>query len=193
MNPALLDPYVRAVLEEYGWSVSRRFPFASFCVRVIETGGLSCFDAAWDILRSLGGLKIREQSPSSGLCFLERCQGDWNRLKPVYRKPLRRLQTLGLEDVPRKYTGASFAFDPLDAFFDEEIVLPFRDAEQIAGEPLFPIGSVEPDGVSCVSPGGRVYTLFDDSLFLSGRSAEDYLNGLFLKELEPVPLFKRTD
>ena len=115
--------------------------------------------------------------------------GDFSRLDAPYQKPLRRLHSLGLEAVPRKYTGASFDFDPLNAFFDREIVLPFDRAERITGEALFPVGSVEPDGISCVGPSGRVYTLFDDSLFLSGPSVVDYLNGRFLKELKPVPLF----
>ncbi len=189
MNPERLDPYVCAVLGEYGWSVSRRFPLASYCARVLDACGMPCFDAAREVLRSFGGLRIRESSPSSAIWFLQKCQGDFSRLDAPYQKPLRRLHSLGLEAVPRKYTGASFDFDPLNAFFDREIVLPFDRAERITGEALFPVGSVEPDGISCVGPSGRVYTLFDDSLFLSGPSVVDYLNGRFLKELKPVPLF----
>ena len=193
MNPALLDPYVLSVLRENGWSASRRVPFAAFWARVMEADGLPCPDAAGDILRSLGGLRIWEQSPSAGLYFLERCQGEWDRLDAVYRKPLLRLRALGLEDQPRRYTGASFAFDALDAFRDQEIVLPFADAERAAGEALFPIGTVEPDGISCAAASGRIYTLFDDSVFLSGSSIEDYLNACFLKERTPTLLLQTPD
>ena len=74
------------------------------------------------------------------------------------------------------------------SFLDLEIVVDLKKAEQIVGEKLFPIGTVEPDGITCAAESGNIYTLFDDSIFLSGDCIEDYLNVLFIHGRKPKQL-----
>lgn len=85
-------------------------------------------------------------------------------------------------------TGATFTFDAWAAFLDFEIVIDLKTAEQVIGEKLFPIGTVEPDGITCAAESGNIYTLFDDSIFLSGNCIENYLNMLFIYERTPKRL-----
>ena len=86
------------------------------------------------------------------------------------------------------YNGATFTFDAWAAFLDLEIVIDWKTAEQVAGEKLFPIGTVEPDGITCAAESGNIYTLFDDSIFLSGDCIESYLNLLFIHGRKPKQL-----
>ncbi len=54
----------------------------------------------------------------------------------------------------------AFIFDALYAFQDQELVMDFRLVETQIGEKLFPIGTVEPDGISYASESKKIYTLF---------------------------------
>ena len=74
------------------------------------------------------------------------------------------------------------------AFLDLEIVIDLETAEQVVGEKLFPIGTVEPDGITCAAESGNIYTLFDYSIFLSGDCIENYLNLLFIHGRKPEQL-----
>ena len=58
------------------------------------------------------------------------------------------------------------SFDAWAAFLDFEIVIDLKMAE-------FPIGTVEPDGITCAAESGNIYTLFDDSIFFSGDCIEN--------------------
>lgn len=83
-----------------------------------------------------------------------------------------------------------FIFDALYAFQDQELVMDFRLVETQIGEKLFPIGTVEPDGISYASESKKIYTLFKNSAFLSGDCIENYLNMLFLHEYKPQQIIQ---
>lgn len=120
--------------------------------------------------------------------FLGKCNGEVNRLEKWYLHPLERLNHLSERKSIGTYTGATFTFDAWVAFLDFEIVIDLKTAEQVIGEKLFPIGTVEPDGITCAAESGNIYTLFDDSIFLSGNCIENYLNMLFIYERNPKRL-----
>lgn len=188
MNISLIDEYVVLVLIDNGWTEKRKFPLADNWIAKIEQSGIQCPNYAKKILSSFGGIKIRECSPKSGQYFLEKCGGDVNRLEKWYLRPLERLNNLSENKSVDTYNGATFTFDAWDAFLDLEIVIDLQTAEHVIGEKLFPIGTVEPDGVTCTAESGNIYTLFDNSIFLSGDCIENYLNMLFIHKYKPKQL-----
>ena len=103
-------------------------------------------------------------------------------------RALERLANLSEKKSIDTCNGATFTFDAWTAFLDFEIVMDLKTAEQVVGEKLFPIGTVEPDGITCAAESGNIYTLFDDSIFLSGDCMENYLNILFIYERKPKRL-----
>ena len=78
---------------------------------------------------------------------------------------LERLANLSEKKSIDTYNGATFTFDAWTAFLNFEIVMDLKTAERVVGEKLFPIGTVEPDGITCAAESGSIYTLFDDSPF----------------------------
>lgn len=189
MDISLMDEYVRLVLEDNGWTEKRDFPLAdSWIAKIEQEGGIPCFAYARKTLHLFGGMKFREFSPKSGQYFLKKCDGDVNRLEKWYLRPLERWNHLSEKKSMDTYTGATFTFDAWAAFSDFEIVMDWKTAEQVAGEKLFPIGTVEPDGITCAAESGNIYTLFDDSMFLSGDCIENYLNMLFIHGPKPKRL-----
>ena len=189
MNISLIDEYVYFVLIDNGWTEKRDFLLADSWIEKIEQkSGIQCFEYARKILHLFGGMKFREFSPKSGQYFLGECDGDINRLENWYLRPLERWKNLSEKKSVDTYNGATFTFDVQDAFLDLEIVIDLKTAELVAGEKLFPIGTVEPDGITCAAESGNIYTLFDDSIFLSGDCIEDYLNMLFIHGRKPKRL-----
>ena len=83
------------------------------------------------------------------------------------------------------YNGAAFAFNALEAALDNDIVMNIEAATKIIGDKIFPIGSIEPDGIMYVTPKRTIYVLFNDSIFYSGGCIEEAINSLFLKSLNP--------
>lgn len=114
--------------------------------------------------------------------------GDVNRLEKGYLRALERLNNLSEKKSFETYNGATFTFDAWAAFLDLEIVIDLKTAEQVVSEKLFPIGTVEPDGITCAAESGNIYTLFDDSIFLSGDCIENFLNMLFIHGRKPKKL-----
>lgn len=189
MDISLLDEYVYFVLIDNGWTEKRDFLLADSWIEKIEQkSGIQCFEYARKILHLFGGIKFRECSPKCGRYFLERCDGDVKRLEKWYLRPLERLNHLSEKKSVDTYSGATFTFDAWAAFLDFEIVIDLKKAEQVVGENLFPIGTVEPDGITCAAKSGNIYVLFDDSIFLSGDCIEDYLNMLFIRGRKPKQL-----
>ena len=185
MDISQIDKYVLLILKSNGWSEHRDFHLADDWIHKIEQNGVPCFDCAKRILHSLGGIKIREPSPKVAQYFLKKCNGDRKQLKKWYLRPLTILESLKEKSSFEMYTGATFQFDALNAFWNQEIVIDIKTAEKRIGERLFPIGTVEPDGISYAAEKGSIYTLFDDSIFLSGDNIESYLNMLFIKQIKP--------
>ena len=189
MNISLIDEYVYLVLIDNGWTEKRNFLLADSWIEKIEQeSGIPCSKYAKKILHLFGGMKIREFSPKSGQYFLGECDGDVSRLEKWYLRPLERLNSLSEKKSIHTYTGATFTFDAWAAFLDFELVIDLKTAEQVVGEKLFPIGTVEPDGITCAAESGNLYTLFDDSIFLSGDCIENYLNMLFICGRKPKQL-----
>ncbi len=100
------------------------------------------------------------------------------------------LEKLHIENQAEKYSGATFAFDALFAAKDDEIIWDIETIKSVAGEVMFPIGTVAPDGISFVSEEGKIYTAFNDNIYLSGETIELYLNMMFIKSLKPTRLYK---
>ena len=189
MNLSLIDEYVYLVLTDNGWTEKRDFLTADSWIEKIEQKcGFHCFEYAREILHLLGGIKFREFSPKSGQYFLGKYDGDVNRLEKGYLRALERLNNLSEKKSFETYNGATFTFDAWAAFLDLEIVIDLKTAEQVVSEKLFPIGTVEPDGITCAAESGNIYTLFDDSIFLSGDCIENYLNMLFIYGRKPKKL-----
>ena len=189
MNISLIDEYVYFVLTDNGWTEKRDFPLADRWIeRIEQKSGIQCSGYAREILHLFGGIKLLEFSPKCGQYFLEKCGGDIDHLEERYLRPLERLNRLSEKKSVDTYNGATFSFDAWAAFLDLEIVVDLKKAEQIVGEKLFPIGTVEPDGITCAAESGNIYTLFDDSIFLSGDCIEDYLNVLFIHGRKPKQL-----
>lgn len=103
-------------------------------------------------------------------------------------RALERLNDLSEKKSFETCNGATFTFDAWAAFLDLEIVVDLKTAEQAVREKLFPIGTVEPDGITCAAESGNIYTLFDDSIFLLGDCIENYLNRLFIHGRKPKKL-----
>ena len=189
MNISLIDEYVYLVLLDNSWTEKRDFLLADSWIEKIEQeSSISCFEYARKILHLFGGMKFRDFSPKSGQYFLGKCNGEVNRLEKWYLHPLERLNHLSERKSIGTYTGATFTFDAWATFLNFEIVIDLKTAEQVIGEKLFPIGTVEPDGITCAAESGNIYTLFDDSIFLSGDCIENYLNMLFIYERTPKRL-----
>lgn len=189
MNIFLVDEYVYLVLIDNGWTEKKDFLLADSWIEKIEQkSDIQCFEYAREILHLFGGIKFRECSPKSGQYFLEKCNGDVNRLEKWYLRPLERLNNLSEKKSIDTYSGATFTFDAWTAFLDLDIVIDLKTAEQAVGEKLFPVGTVEPDGITCAAESGNIYTLFDDSIFLSGDCIENYLNMLFIRRRKPKQL-----
>ena len=189
MNLSLIDEYVYLVLTDNGWTEKRDFLTADSWIEKIEQKcGFHCFEYARKILHLFGGIKFREFSPKSGQYFLGKYDGDVNRLEKGYLRALERLNNLSEKKLFETYDGATFTFDAWAAFLDLEIVIDLKTAEQVVSEKLFPIGTVEPDGITCAAESGNIYTLFDDSIFLSGDCIENYLNMLFIHGRKPKKL-----
>ncbi len=189
MDISLIDEYVYLVLIDNGWTEKRDFLLADSWIEKMEReSGIHCFEYAREILHLFGGIKFRESSPKTGQYFLEKCGSDVNRLEKRYLHALERLNKLSEKKSIDTYNGATFTFDAWTAFSDFEIVMDLKTAEQVVGEKLFPIGTVEPDGITCAAESGNIYTLFDDSIFLSGDCIENYLNMLFIHGRKPKRL-----
>ncbi len=188
MNISLIDEYVYLVLMDNGWTEKRNFLVADSWIEKIEQSGIKSSGYARGILHLFGGMKFREFSPKSGQYFLEKCNGDVSRLEKWYLRPLERLNSLSEKKSVDAYNGATFTFDAWNAFLDLEIVIDWKIAEQVVGEKLFPIGTVEPDGIICAAESGNIYTLFNDSIFLSGDCIENFLNMLFIHGQKPKQL-----
>lgn len=189
MNISLIDEYVYLVLIDNGWTEKRNFLLADSWIEKIEQeSDMKCFEYASKILHLFGGMKFREYSPKCGQYFLEKCDGDVNRLEKEYLRPLERLNSLRGKKSIDTYNGATFTFDAWAAFLDLDIVIDLKTAEQVIGEELFLIGTVAPDGISCVAKSRKIYTLFDDSIFLSADCIENYLNMLFIHGQKPKQL-----
>lgn len=189
MNTSLIDEYVYLVLIDNGWTESRDFLLADSWIGKIETAcGIHCSAYAREILHLLGGMKFLEFSPKTGQYFLEKYDGDIHRTEEKYLRALDRLEHLSEKKSVDAYNGAAFAFDAWSACLDLEIVMDLKTAEHAAGEAMFPIGTVEPDGVTCAAESGNIYTLFNDGIFLSGNCIEDYLNLLFIHGRKPKKL-----
>lgn len=189
MKFSLIDEYVYLVLVDNGWTEKRDFLLADSWIEKIERkSDMQCFEYAREILHLFGGIKLKEFSPKTGQYFLEKCGGDVNRLEKGYLRALERLNHLSDRKSMDTYHGATFTFDAWTAFLDFEIVMDLKTAERVADEKLFPIGTVEPDGITCAAEGGNIYTLFNDSIFLSGDCIESYLNMLFIHGRKPKRL-----
>lgn len=189
MNISLIDEYVYLVLVDNGWTEKRDFLLADNWIEKIERkSDMQCFEYARKALHLFGGIKFRESSPKTGQYFWEKCGGDVNRLEKGYLRALERLDNLSEKKSIDTYNGATFTFDAWTAFLDFEIVMGLKTAERVVGEKLFPIGTVEPDGITCAAESGNIYTLFDDSIFLSGDRIENYLNMLFIHGRKPKQL-----
>ena len=161
MNICLIDEYVYLVLADNGWTEKRDFLLADSWIEKIERkSDRQCFEYARKILHLFGGIKFKEFSPKTGQYFLEKCGGDVNRLEKGYLRALERLNNLSEKKSIDTYNGATFTFDAWTAFLDFEIVMDLKTAERVVGEKLFPIGTVEPDGITCAAESGNIYTPF---------------------------------
>ena len=136
----------------------------SWIEKIEQKCGFHCFEYAREILHLFGGIKFRESSPKTGQYFWEKCGGDVNRLEKGYLRALERLDNLSEKKSIDTYNGATFTFDAWTAFLDFEIVMGLKTAERVVGEKLFPIGTVEPDGITCAAESGNIYTLFNNSI-----------------------------
>lgn len=191
-----LDPYVLWVLQKHGWTPERVFSEADAWIERMERLGHSSFDYGERVLHSLGGMRFREYYPYS---YQKLVQSWQNQGLPPARWPeaaeirdscqaaLAALRNLGLE--PEHYKGAAFTFNALDAALDEEIVLDLDLAREVTGKPLFPIGTVEPDGLVYTAPDHSVYVLFCDSIFYSGSCVEEFLHILFIRGHRPQKIY----
>lgn len=161
MNICLIDEYVYLVLADNGWTEKRDFLLADSWIEKIERkSDRQCFEYARKILHLFGGIKFKEFSPKTGQYFLEKCGGDVNRLEKGYLRALERLNNLSEKKSIDTYNGATFTFDAWTSFLDFEIVMDLKTAEWVVGEKLFPIGTVEPDGITCAAESGNIYTPF---------------------------------
>lgn len=194
MDITLIDKYVLRILEKNGWYPNRHFEYANKWIEEIERMGYHCFDYAKSILCELGGLSFREYAPMTYLNMValqEKNIGQISKIKKdseIKNKceiACQILQELHMVSKAKNYNGATFAFNALEAALDDDIVMDIEIARKIIGEKIFPVGSIEPDGIMYVTPKQAIYVLFNDSIFCSGACIEAAMNGLFLKELSP--------
>lgn len=198
MNIQLLDKYVLALIEKNGWYVGRQFKDTDYWITEIERYGYQSFELARQIICELGGLSFLEYAPLTYQRMIELKQKEEGEIpsnfatgiKTACEDCLNILKKLHMENQVEKYSGATFAFDALFAAGDDDIILDIETIENVVGESLFPIGSVAPDGISFVGRKGRIYTAFDDSIYLSGENIESYLNMMFTKSLKPTILYQ---
>ena len=191
-----LDPYVLWVLNKGGWTPGRVFPRADAWMEEIQRLGFPGFDYAGQVLRSLGGLGFLEYAPRTyeGMVQSWRDQGlppeRWPKaagIRESCQAALAALQNLALE--AERYTGATFTFQALTAARDVEIVLDLDLARTVIGKAIFPIGTVEPDGLVFAAPDHSVYVLFNDGIFSSGGCVEEFLHILFLRGRRPQNIY----
>ena len=98
---------------------------------------------------------------------------------------LRSLGGLGfLEYAPRTYEG-------LVQSWRDQGLPPERwpKARTVIGKAIFPIGTVEPDGLVFAAPDHSVYVLFNDGIFSSGGCVEEFLHILFLRGRRPQNIY----
>ena len=191
-----LDPYVRWVLRKNGWAPGREFPSAEAHIAEITALGFPAVDYGVRVLRSLGALRFREYYPESYRRLVRswREQGlpperwpEAAEIREGCQAALTALEELGLEAAG--YKGATFTFDALDAARDVEIVLDLDTVRRVVGGPVFPIGTVEPDGIVFAAVDGGVYVVFDDSIFAAGRCVEEFLQVLLVRGCDPLEIY----
>lgn len=191
-----LDPYVQWVLQKNGWTPGREFPSAEAHIAEITALGFPAVDYGVRVLRSLGALRFREYYPESYRRLVRswREQGlpperwpEAAEIREGCQAALTALEELGLEAAG--YKGATFTFDALDAARDVEIVLDLDTVRRVVGGPVFPIGTVEPDGIVFAAVDGGVYVVFDDSIFAAGRCVEEFLQVLLVRGCDPLEIY----
>lgn len=191
-----LDPYLQWVLQKNGWTPGREFPSAEAHIAEITALGFPAVDYGVRVLRSLGALRFREYYPESYRRLVRswREQGlpperwpEAAEIREGCQAALTALEELGLEAAG--YKGATFTFDALDAARDVEIVLDLDTVRRVVGGPVFPIGTVEPDGIVFAAADGGVYVVFDDSIFAAGRCVEEFLQVLLVRGCDPLEIY----
>ena len=198
MNLNLLDKYILRLIEKNGWYVGRQFRDSDYWITEIEKYGYQPFEHARQIICELGGLFFHEYSPVTYQKMIELKQKDGREIpknfaadiKVSCESCLEILRELHMENRAEEYSGATFAFDALSAAIDDEIILDIEIIKGVVGEVLFPIGTVAPDGISFVGKEGKIYTAFNDSIYLSGENIEFYLNMMFTELLKPIRLYQ---
>lgn len=198
MNINLLDKYVLRLIERNGWYANRKFHDSGYWISEIEKYGYRSFEPARQIICELGGLSFLEYAPITYQRMIKLKQRDGQEIpsgfaldiKTACENCLDILKELHMENQVELYSGATFAFDALSAARDEEIILDTGTIKSVVGEAIFPIGTVHPDGISFISEKCKIYTVFDDSIYLSGETIELYLNMMFIKSLKPISLYQ---
>lgn len=198
MNLKLLDKYILKLIEKNGWYTGRQFKDCDYWISEIEKYGYTPFEHARQIICELGGLYFREYSPLTYRKIIELKHKNGQEIpenfavdiKVSCENCLKILKELRMENQAEEYTQATFAFDALSAAMDDEIILDITIIEDIVKDVLFPIGTVSPDGISFVGRDGKVYTAFNDSIYLSGENIESYLNMMFTKSLKAIKLYQ---
>lgn len=197
MDLKRLDKYVLRLMKKNGWYVGRQFGKSDYWITEIEKHGYQSFELARQIICELGELSFHEYAPLTYQRMIELKQKNGQEvpedfavdIKVSCENCIKILKELHMENQVEKYTGATFAFDVLSAAMDDESILDIKVVKSVIGEMLFPIGTVAPDGVSFVSTEGKIYTVFDDSIYLSGMNIECYLNGMFTKSFQPTRIY----
>lgn len=196
MNVNLINKYVLHILEKNGWYPNRQFEYANKWIEEIEGMRYQyhCFDYARAILCELGGLTFREYAPMTYLNMIALQENNIKQMSPTKisleiknkcEAACQILQELDIVSEAKNYNGATFAFNALDVALDDEIVMDIEVAIKIIGDKIFPIGSIESDGIMYVTPKRTIYVLFNDSIFCLGNCIEEAINGLFLKSISP--------
>lgn len=148
----LLDKYIVKLIEKNGWYFGRQFGAGNYWIAEIEKHGYQSFELARQIICELGGLSFHEYAPLTYQRMIELRQRDGQEIPPHFATDikdacgeyLKILKELDMENQAEKYSGATFAFDALDAAKDDEIILDIKTIKSVVGEVLFPIGTVAP-------------------------------------------------
>ncbi len=194
MDITLIDKYVLRIFEKNGWYPNRQFEYADKWIKEIEKIGYYSFDYAKRIVCELGGLTFREYAPMTYLNMVALQEKKIEQLpkmkisaeiKNKCEAACQILQEFHMISKAKNYNGAAFAFNALEAVLDNDIVMNMEAATKIIGDKIFPIGSIEPDGIMYVTPQRTIYVVFNDSIFCSGGCIEEAINSLFLKSLNP--------
>ena len=181
-------------MEKNGWYSNRQFEYVNKWIEEIEIMGYPCFDYARAILCELGGLVFREYAPMTYQNMVALQEKHLQQIpkmkmgaeiKSKCEAAYKILQDLNMVSEAKNYNGATFAFNALDAALDNDIVMDIDIAKKIIDEKIFPIGSIEPDGIMYVTPRQIIYVLFNDNIFCSEACIEQAINCLFLKTLSP--------